>query len=248
MGVDPLDIMFRIEKTFQIKVSKDDFLGLVRDNDVTAGDLYDLLLEKLQIGDVGRYDYGLNLRLWSQMQRLLHSVTRVPLEQIQLHVPLERLFPIETRRETWDALREASPYQIMEMDYPPIVRILGYLLATGVVSIELFHLRQIFVFNFLWPAVGVLGLWMIGESYLKIMPVFASMRNRFPNRLATVKDLCRAVLAANYSQICTSAELPIDERSISIWEQLVDILSKSLGVDPHEVTFRSRLDRDLGMG
>src|SRR5690348_14837953 len=131
MGVDHLDIMFRIEKTFQIEMSKHDFEDLVRDFDITAGDLYDLLLKRLHLRDVGRLDYGLNLQLWSEMQQQISAATGLPREQIQLHVPLARLFPDEIRRETWDTLREASPYRIPELDYPPAVRALGYSLATS---------------------------------------------------------------------------------------------------------------------
>jgi hypothetical protein len=247
MGMDALDIVFRIEKNFQVKVSKDDFLGLVRDNDVTAGDLYSLLLQKLHLTNSGRHDYGLNLELWAEMQRLLYCVTLVPIEQIQLQTPLEQLFPRETRRETWDALRETSPYRIAELDYPPIVRWLGFLLAAAVVVIEQFHLWQIVWAKWLWPVLGILGLWMVSETYLKILSVCSSFRDRLPARMKTVKDLCRAVLAANYTQICTKTDLPVDERSLTVWEQLVEILSQALGVEPDHVTFRSRLVRDLGM-
>ncbi|OYV91070.1 MAG: hypothetical protein B7Z73_05660, partial [Planctomycetia bacterium 21-64-5] len=61
-----------------------------------------------------------------------------------------------------------------------------------------------------------------------------------------VKDLCRNVMSANYVDICHGSEVAFDERSAAIWEQLVDVLVSALGVDAAEVTFRSRLIRDLG--
>ena len=118
MGVDFLDIGFRIEREFCVSVSKDDWTSLVRDNDITVGDLYGLILQKLHLEDIGRHDLGLNFRLWSEMQSVLHSVTAVPREQIELNSPLEALFPRDTLCELWDELRNTCRYRIAELDYP----------------------------------------------------------------------------------------------------------------------------------
>src|SRR6476661_6859762 len=101
MGVDALDLVFRIEKAFEIKLSKQEFLSLVKDQDVVVGDLYDLVLAKLQLCDVGRNDFGLNFRLWAEMQAVLERVSGVKLDEIVLQMPLERLFPRPTRRFKW---------------------------------------------------------------------------------------------------------------------------------------------------
>src|SRR5689334_17505094 len=82
MGVDALDLVFRIEKAFEIKLSKQEFLSLVKDQDVVVGDLYDLVLAKLQLCDVGRNDFGLNFRLWAEMQAVLERVSGVKLDEI----------------------------------------------------------------------------------------------------------------------------------------------------------------------
>ena len=119
MGLDVLDVTFRIEKAFQIELRKDDLMGLVRDQDITVGDLYELVLKKMHLRDVGRYDIRLNQQLWKGMQFVLHAATGTPLNEIQLSVPLETLFPRPTRRMTWDALRAACPYRVLELDYPP---------------------------------------------------------------------------------------------------------------------------------
>ncbi len=174
MGMDFLDITFRIEKAFQIELSKDDFEKLVHDNDITAGDLYDLVLRKLHLRDVGRYDLGLNRALWSDVQQVLCTVTHIPIERIQLQVPLEELMPRETRRETWDALRNTCPYRIGELEYPRLVRVLGLLIAAAVVLIEQFHLWRIPGAKWFWPVLGALGCWMVGETYLKVLSICAA--------------------------------------------------------------------------
>jgi hypothetical protein len=42
MGLDLLDIMFRIEKEFGISLSPEDFESIARDQDIRVGDLYDV--------------------------------------------------------------------------------------------------------------------------------------------------------------------------------------------------------------
>lgn len=246
MGLDLLDIQFRIEKTFDIELSPEDFTALVRDHDIAVGDLYSLLLAKLHLRDVARYDLRLNYRLWEEMQGVLHAVTAVPLERVELKTPLESLFPPDGRRATWDALRRRCPYRIRELDYPQALRVVGFALAAAVVLIEQFHLWQVVGVKWLWPALGLLGIWMVSETYLKVLSICAPLRKRFPSGMTTVKDLCRAVLATNYREICDGIEIPFDQRCVVVWQQLTEILVDALGIDADQITFRSRLVQDLG--
>lgn len=87
---------------------------------------------------------------------------------------------------------------------------------------------------------------MVFETYLKLLRVCAPLRNHFPNTMKTVKDLCRSVLSSNYAEICNDSQISLDHRCSVVWEQLVAVLVDVLGVDPGDVTFRSRLFRDLG--
>ena len=246
MGLDLLDIKFRIEKTFRIEVSKEELFDLARDQDIVVGDLYELILQKLHLRDVARRSMRSNEYLWLQVQSALGSAAQMPFEQIELSLPLKILFPRESRRARWAALRETCPYRICELDYPRFVRIGGYLLAAGVVAIEQFQVWQIPGARWFWPLLGVIGVWMVGETYAKVMSICAPLRTRFPSGMATVKDLCRSVLASNYADISSGAEAVSDDRSAAVWEQLVEILATTLGVDPTDVSFRSRLFGDLG--
>lgn len=246
MGLDLLDIQFRVERVFGVELSAEEFTGLVRDRDITVGDLYSLLLTKLRLRDVARYDLRLNYRLWEEMRGVVQSVTAVPQEQIELKTPLEALFPSETRRANWDAMRNACRYHLRELDYPKAVRVVGFSLAVAMVLVEQFHVWQVAGANWLWPLLGLLGIWMVSETYLKVLWICAPFRKRFPSGMATVKDLCRAVLATNYKDVCCGIEIPFDDRPVVVWEQLTGILVDALGVDADRITFRSRLFHDLG--
>src|SRR5690242_1113268 len=138
MGLDLLDVTFRIERELHVEVSRDEFFGLLRDRDIVVGELYELILKKLHLRDVGRNNVRLNAFLWSQIQSAIHLATDVPLERIELGSRLETHFPRESRRARWDALREVCPYKIRELDYSNAVRLAGFALAVGVVAIEQF--------------------------------------------------------------------------------------------------------------
>lgn len=47
MGLDILDIQFRVEKAFGVELTHDDLFEVMRDRDILVGDLYSLLLKKL---------------------------------------------------------------------------------------------------------------------------------------------------------------------------------------------------------
>src|SRR5690348_15122595 len=165
MGIDLLDITFRIEKAFNVKLSLKDYSDLARDRDIVVGELYELILSKMHLRDVGRSSIRLNERLWSQMRTALHLATATPPERIELGLRLETLFPRETRRDRWRSLREVCPYHVGELDYSNFVRGFGFLFSASVVVIEQRQIWQIAGANWFWPALGLLAVWMVGETY-----------------------------------------------------------------------------------
>lgn len=247
MGLDLLDISYRIEETFDVSLSGDDLTELAREGDIAVGDLYELVLRKMHLRDVARYDVGLNYALWRELQAVIHCVAEVPPDRIELKTPLEDLFPRETRRTKWEDLRNACPYRVPKLDYPRVVRVVGFSLATAVVLAEQFQIWQIPALRWFWPLLGLLGIWMLLETYLKVLWILAPLRSHLPAGMNTVKDLCRTVLARDYERICHDVEIPLDERCLVVWQKLTDLLVDVLGVDPDTITFRSRLFRDLGM-
>ena len=248
-GADLLDVRFRIEKVFEISFTAEDFAGIVRDGDITVGDLYDSILAKLHLQDVGRYDVRLNFAFWQELQGVISFATNFPVEAVELKTPLVALCPRNTRREKWAALRAACPYRVRDLGYPLLVRLSGFTLAVLAVFCEGFQVWQLPGVKGFWPVLGLFGLWMVAETYLKVLAMLGRFRISFPSRMRTVKDLCRNVFAANYADVCHehSVEIPLDERCHKVWHQLTEILFESTGVDPEKVTFRSRLVRDLGV-
>lgn len=246
MGLDFLDVAFRIERAFKIDISLDEFRALIKDNDIAVVDLYEFILTKLHLRDVGRLSLRVNQYLWDEMQHALHVSTEMPLEQIHLGLRLDTLFPRENRRDLWNSLREVCPYRIRELDYPRVVRRACLVMALAVVAIEQLHIWQIPGAKWFWHVLTVVAVWMVYETYAKMLSICAKLRVSFPAGMKTVKDLCRNVMSLNYTDICEGSALVLDEHSVVVWEQLVEILAQAIGVEPAEVTLHSRVFRDLG--
>lgn len=247
MGLDLLDITYRLEKSLGVKIELTDFEGIVRDRDVLVGDLYNLILAKLDLRDVGRYDYGLNVALWEAVRQRVAEVSQRPSETIEPATPLAELFPRNTRRERWAALRESLPLRIPELDYPVAVRYAAAGLALGMVAVDYLKIWQFAAARWLWPLLAILGLWLLAETHFKVMARLRPFRMAFPRQMRTMKDLCRHALALNYAEIHRQADLSADPRCGDVWEKLVAVLAEVLAVEPEEIAFHSRLVRDLGM-
>jgi acyl carrier protein len=254
MGLDLLDIEFRLEKAFGIKMDAEDFESLVRDRDVVVGDLYGLILRKIHIRDTVRTNIHLNFAVWEELQEHLSKASGIAKGEILLKTMLEDIFPRDTRRVAWEGMRSASPYRIASLDYPWAVRPIGLSLAAAVVLIEQFQIWRIPGALFLWPILGIVGVWMFAESYTKVMFFFAAWRTQFPKGMKSVKDLVRSILANNSEKIVGDkqggivgeVEIPIDDQSVAVWRQLQEILSDALGVKAEKVTLESRMIADLG--
>ncbi|QDT01036.1 acyl carrier protein [Adhaeretor mobilis] len=247
MGLDFQEIVLEIEEQFHIALDDEEVQGLVKANDIRVGDLYDLILGKLGLQDQTRNSVTLNAALWRKMQFVLAEVTKRPATEVSLQTSMADLFPRETRRQDWCELKSVSPFRIRELDYAPPFRVLAFLITAGVAYIELHQLWQFPAARWLWPLLGLLGLWIFLETHLKILTILSSLRNYLPSRMLNVKDLCRDVLASDYEQVCRHTEVAIDENCLAVWNQLVEILVHSLGVEADEVNFRSLLIRDLDM-
>ena len=248
MGLDFFDITCRIETRFEISFVEDEIVDLGRDGDIAVADLYELVLTKLHVRDTARHDLRLNFELWFTIQQTLESVTGVPDDAIALNTRLEDLFPRQTRRLDWHALREVSGYRLRELEYPTAIRVTGFLLTVSMVTIDLIPIWQIPGIKLLWPLLALFGMSVCVETYLKLLSIASPLRICFPSEMKTVKDLCRFVVAGNYDVICRDAEIPLDERCLDVWHELTAILSDVLCIEPEAISFKSRLVHDLGMG
>jgi len=79
MGIDALDLRYRLEKTFDMRLSDDEFYGLFRRlGDPTAGQLKSFIADKLQALERGTEPF-LQERVW----RCIADALFIDVEEIQ---------------------------------------------------------------------------------------------------------------------------------------------------------------------
>ena len=131
--------------------------------DVVVGDLYELILRKIRAHDTVRTDVRLNFAVWEELRQKIGYATGVAVDDVQLKTPLETLFPLEAGRTAWGALRVASPYRIVTLDYPgrpPDRALTGGRDGPARGVPHLAHPE----FIRMWPILGLFGIWMFAET------------------------------------------------------------------------------------
>lgn len=247
MGLDFMELKIEIEDRFEITFEEDDWIssnGLLIE---TAGDFYQTILRKLIVWKSARQDIRLNFEVWEAVRDKVADLTDRPHESIRLWDSLENLFPMSQRRELWQQFREVSDYPLSELEYPKWVPRLGLTLTLGMGFLDQFQVWQIPRVEWLWPILCIIGIWMMVETYTKFLSVCARFRTRFPDKLQTVKDLCRNLIDKNYRDMDVQYYPPTSEFCRDVWDEMVGIFQEVLGVDREEVKPESRLIADLGM-
>ena len=253
MGLDLLDIAYRIENEFELKIDPSDLEQIARNGDITVGALFELILAKLHYRERVQKSVQVNFEFWREMRATIRAATGIPVDSIELGVPLATLFPKPSRAALWSELQSECPYIVPPLEYPTLVKYLGFALALTMLAIEFFQWWRFAAIAWLGPVLWIVALLILGETYFRIVTILRPWRNAFPAGLKTVKDLCRSVLKWNFQAVCqgdriASAKMPLDDRCLIAWEKLTKILVDALGVAPSDITFRARLAGDLGMG
>jgi hypothetical protein len=84
MGIDMLDVAFRLERRFRVKISRDQLAKLVMRNeppDIRVGDLFDFI--RSEIPRVGVLDFELDADvLWPMFQREISDGLGVSADEV----------------------------------------------------------------------------------------------------------------------------------------------------------------------
>lgn len=257
MGIDLLDVSFRLENTTGVRLSQSDWQSLAMNGDVTVGDLYSLLLCRLKYDANVKTDIQLNETVWQQTRLAIAQVANVPMPDVTMQRSLEELLPESSRPEMWKRLQETLKLSVPLLELPPSLRrrrvleVNVILLAIPLVPAGVLWsilLRDQHP-DSLWflPIVFVLSTLISAALYSVRHHSYWERRRRvLPRGVETVKELCRRIRDLNaFRLIGRPLSQDLDECQ-KIWTSLKDCLINALGVDEDEVTMEARLIKDLG--
>ena len=227
MGLDAIELILRVEDTFQIHIENGE-----AERARTVGDLYNLVISKLQGRDSERC---LTSVAFYRTRRAIVDALGIDRRVIKPATPLDVILPANSRRVKWRRIQKEMTLRLPDLRHPGWI-VLGLLFVAVALAFSAGIVGQIRGAWFI--PLFLLGL-IIGGFLIKLTPTLAI---DFPNHEATVGDLSRDVLAVNHGRL-------VDEvggwNKKDVWGTLCRVIVDELGVLPEDVTQEASFVDDL---
>jgi acyl carrier protein len=236
MGMDVIELVMKIEDSFNIQIPDDDYAELR-----TVGDLYEYLVKKK--GDAvvqpGRPRVCLTMMAFSLLRPALQAVANVPRRSIRPMTSIETLTPRSRRRTDWETMRSLA-----ELKFPALRRpawLVSVLAATCVAAVMLvvYGLATVIPTTMAWT----FGLAVVAPLLLiALARITRPCATLLPANCGTVGGLAHMVLAMNHLALQERYQgFGTDDIKGTLW----CIISEVLAVPPEEITYESRFIEDL---
>lgn len=253
MGIDLLDVSFRLEKSFGLKLDRDFWDKLYQHAtrvcqsgepaDITVQQIFDELVYRLKECD--RYQAESTGLLDSIRTQVMHQLAILfPGREHTSNTRVTDLYQKVPTQEDWQSIRSRfspSPERSHTSGLTATCVVLGFIGGPALTGAALSSSLS------LWFAVPFI---LLGIVSLIGASVWRDHR-RFPPSITTIEDLVTAVVEAriqdSHQEKATSG--PGEQHRWSdemIWFSLRSVLVDALGVDHDEVKPNARLIHDLG--
>jgi acyl carrier protein len=235
MGIDLLDVQWRIERTFRIRVRRDEWEKMFGSG--TVGELYTFVLEKM---GATRWPFCLGVPVFDRVRAALAAEFGVPAEEVTPSADLALLLP-SRRRQAWARLRRALDLSLPALQRPVLIdRLATSLIFKGMVC--------------LYPPVAALLLWWDPAALVScvasgfglggfVLVMTYPLAVQLPPSCATVKGFITTLLRQHYGLLAGREQM---WHHREVWYALQTILVEALNVRPEDVTPASHLVQDLG--
>ncbi len=254
MGIDLLDIAFRIEKSFGVRFDVRELLGDWTGEppplgpSIKVGDVYELILEKRKALNLPEGAGRLESLALADVRLALSRVLDVSPDTIRPEDRLSRLLPLKQRRRQWRRLRRQlkglGPLKRRRTAFRG-ARWGGLFAVMGIAIVGLGYTGILPVGHpawwIAWPVLVLSGY--VGGAFALNALGDLGMAKRIPWEARTVELLARTHLARNRRSYLDRGGTDSDE---DVWYTLQVIIADALAVDVKEVTREADLVRDLG--
>jgi len=239
LGLDSVELVSRIEEEFSVDLTDAEVAGVA-----TVGELYDLLLSKLDNEDARR-----SSRAFYRLRKTIVECLGLPRKSIRRTTKLEAFLPEETRAALWGQLEKSSGLTFPKLRHPRWMRDVIRTIALVVLIVF-----QFLVARWLHPQ-GIYWVPMIFADFVVWIAVrqilyaaTPSMARDFPSKtMRTVGDLSQYLLRTHFTVFKPEGGDVQAFNKNEVWEQLTYLVSDFVGVEPSEVTPETRFIEDLKM-
>lgn len=241
MGLDLVELVMEVEKTFGIRFDDEDYPCMQ-----TVGDMHDVIVRKgrrpLPKGDTASRGNPpcLTLIAFVRLRQALTHRFALSRNTIRPETRLDGIIPRRSRGSWWSGLEEGLALKLPRLERPPWLRTMF-----GIAWLPL----GVFLFVFCalaWdtgPALLVFPT--LGAAYFLAWRVTQPLATYLGPELCTVGGLSRRIASLNYPAL--AAQDPVVQRD-DVMATLIEIISKQLMIPRNEITREKSFIEDLGCG
>lgn len=247
MGLDSIELVMRVEETFDVKFS-DQVLAETR----TVGDLYLVLLTLLHTRMVTKENCStdtegrcVSSRLFYCIRRLLVNSGSVSRKEVRVDQPLERLIPWWRRRKFWRQFQKETGYRLPSLKRPGWMVAFLVILFISVYFTQVFLLISVF---FTRPRTSlesgliamVVTICLVYLAGLLVRPLDVCL----PPDTKTVRNLIEMTLPLNLQQTVNEINREV---AANVWKTLQYTIADVLDLQPRDIKRESTWFGDLAL-
>jgi hypothetical protein len=232
MGLDSVEILMKVEKTFGIIIPDREAEKII-----TVGDFHDSVWRHLE----GKYSEKCKSQnIFYKLRQSFTDVFNFPKPNFTLDSSLNEIFPQENRRQVYSKFADANNLQLPDLTltkgWAACLNIVAILLIIGGLglSIILINFLGYSKWTLLFPLIGIVLTYLISEILNPKRTVI---------RPLLVQDFTKEVLAINYTNL--AKENGTNRKEV---EYVVNhIIADMAGLELEEVIPEKRIGDDLGI-
>ena len=232
MGMDTIEILMKVEDTFDIKIPDREAEKIL-----TVGDFHDVVWRQLYSKS------GERCKSQSLFYKLRQSVAQsfnFPAQQLQLGTSPNEVFPWQNRRQTYFAFAQSNnlklPNLILASPLATLLDTFGYITILGglAASITLINFFDYSKWTLLMPVLGIALTMLLSNLFEPRRTVIEA-----PN----IRSFTEQTLALNYATIMTEQGTNRPEMEIVINH----IIAHMAGLDIRKIKPEKKISDDLGI-
>jgi len=232
MGLDSVELIMKVEKTFNIQIPDQEAEKIL-----TVGDLHQVVWQHLE----GKHSMACKSQvLFYKLRQAVMDSFAFSRQDFRPDAPMNDIFPLQNRREVYTRFAKDNNVQFPDLvltkpwsaflNYLAFITILGGL-GCSLLLILFFDYSK---WSLLIPAVGIALSWLTSE---KLNPM------RTVIQPASVRSFTQQVLVLNYAALAKENGTNRNEVETVVNYIVVDIA----GVEPDEVRPEAKFGDDLGI-
>lgn len=232
MGLDSVDLLVKVEKTFAISISDHEAEEIE-----TVGDFHNAVWNKL---DKKNSKKCISQSLFYKVRQYTTNEFTFPKKDFSLSTNLNDVFPIDNRKELYLKFS-----QNLNLDFPTLVlnkswnNFLDYfglitILGGFVISITLIIFFHYSILTLLIPIIGIVLTVLISK---KLEPLRTAI---YPS---SIKDFIPKVVSLNYASLTQNSAIS----RIEVESIMNHIIADAAGLELNFITPEKKICRDLGI-